>query len=133
MIGTLWRLRVRVYERSRQPRNRVQKAVLGVDGHLMGLDGAGTRIDHDLAFGPKLMADPAQSHLANVQDPWRGSQDLLRPIDELWVNGIHEAPVDLPRCLPQDGQNRQCDQQPDNRIRPIPADCDTPNPEQDSE
>jgi hypothetical protein len=110
MIGHLGRLRVRVDEGGRQPRDGVQKVVLGVNSYLVGLDGAGVRSNDDFAFSPELMADPPQAHLTDVQNSWCGSQDLLRPVDELWVNGVHEAAIDLPRGLPQDGQNRQRDQ-----------------------
>ena len=133
MICTLGRLRVRVDERSRQPGDGVQEAVLGINRHLMRLDSAGICIDDDFALGPKLMTDPAQTHLANVQNPGGGSQDLLRLVDERGVDGVHQTAVDLLRRLSQYGQDRERDQQSDNRICPIPAHGHTCDTEQDSQ
>jgi len=44
-----------------------------------------------------------------------------RPAGERGVHGVHEPPVDLAGSLPQDGQDRHADQQPDHRVGPVPA------------
>ena len=118
MIGAVRRRWIGVDERGGQPRYCMQQIVLRVNGHMVSLDGSGVRIDHDLALGPELMTDPAQSDLADIQDTGRGPQHLLRAVDELRVNGVHQATVNLARCLPEDGEDGQGDQQPHNRIRP---------------
>jgi hypothetical protein len=53
-------LRVGVYQRGGQPRQRVQQVVLGVDRDPVRLDRAGTGIGDNLAFGAQAVPDPAQ-------------------------------------------------------------------------
>ena len=104
-----------------QPRDRVQQGMLGGDGELMGLHGGDVRGDDNLAFGPDLVADPAQPDLSHVQHAWRGPQDHLSLIDQRGVHRVHQPPVDLPGRLPQHGQDRHRDHQPDRPGRPSPS------------
>jgi hypothetical protein len=104
----------------------VQQIVLGVDRDLVGLNGTGTGIDDDLAFGPQMMPDPAQADLANTQHPRRRAQCLLHLIDQGRIDRIHQPPVDLASRLPQHRQDRHRDQQPNHRVGPVPANRDAP-------
>ncbi len=58
IVGVSPRLRVGVYQRGGQTRQRVQQAVLGADRDLVRGDRAGIGIHDDFAFGPQLLADP---------------------------------------------------------------------------
>ena len=66
VVGVPPGLRVGVYQRGGQARQRVQQVVLGADRDLVRGDGAGTGVDDDLAFGAQLVADPAEPDLAGV-------------------------------------------------------------------
>jgi hypothetical protein len=65
-IGALARLRVGMHQGRGQAGQRVQQVVLGVDGDGVGGDGGDGAADGDLAFGPELVADPAEPNLADV-------------------------------------------------------------------
>jgi DNA-binding beta-propeller fold protein YncE len=72
IVGALGGLRVGVDERGRQPGQRVEQGVLGGDGDLVALDGGVGGVDDDLAFGPELVADPAQTDLPDAQHAGHG-------------------------------------------------------------
>lgn len=98
-------------EGSRQPRNCVQEAVLGINSCVVRLDGTGTGINDDFAFGAELM-----------------------PIHRNRTSPMSETPgVARKTCSVRSTSPGQRDEEPENRIGPIPPGCDTPNPEQDSD
>jgi hypothetical protein len=66
IVGALGGLRVGVDEGGRQPGQRVEQGMLCGDGDLVALDGGGGGVDDDLAFGPELVADPAETDLPDV-------------------------------------------------------------------
>ena len=105
VIGAGGGLRIGVHKRRGQPRNGVQQIVLGVDSHLVRLDGACRGIDNHLALSAKLMADPSQPYLADVQDSARSPERLLGLVDKLGVHSVHQATVDLPCSLPQHSED----------------------------
>src|ERR1022692_476613 len=100
------------------------------DGDLVGLQGGDIRLDHHFAFGPDLVPDPAQPDLSDVQHLGSGSKGPLGLIDQSGIDRVHQAPVDLPRGLAQDGQDRHGDDKPDNRVSPVPAQRDATRAEQ---
>lgn len=85
MIGVAAGLRVGMDERGGQPRQCMQKIMLGADSDLVRLDCGSAGIDADLALSAQLMAGPAQPDLAPVQyardrrhdslDQRRGAED----------------------------------------------------------
>jgi hypothetical protein len=94
-------LQVRVHESGRETRKRVKQLMLCCDGNLMSCYGGRVGADHDLAFGPELMAYPSQPDVAEVQNAGDRSQRLLRLINQGRIDGIHQPTIDLPSCLPQ--------------------------------
>jgi hypothetical protein len=72
---------VGVDERAGQPGDRVQEIMLGVDRDLVGDRGGDVGRDDDFAFGPQLMADPAQPDLAGAEHPVRRPQRALGLVD----------------------------------------------------
>jgi len=52
----------------RQPGQRVQKIMLGVHRDFVGLDGGAVCADGDLAFGPQLVANPAEPDQPHAQN-----------------------------------------------------------------
>jgi hypothetical protein len=124
-------LGIGVDECARQPGDRVQQGMLGADGDLVGLRGGDVRGHDDLAFGPDLVADPAQPDLPHIQDAGGGPQNALGLINQCRVHRIHQPAVDLPGGLPQHGQDRDRDHQPDHRVGPVPAQCHPARAQQD--
>ncbi len=100
----------------------MQQVVLGFDGDVVRLESARGTIDDDLALGSQLMTDPPQPDLAHIQYSGGRPERLLGLVDKFGVHSIHEAPVDLACCLAQHRKNGNGDQQPDDRIGPVPAD-----------
>jgi hypothetical protein len=60
-------LDIAVDECARQPGDRVQQAMFGADGDLMGLRGGDIRGHDDLALGLDLVTNPAQPDLADAR------------------------------------------------------------------
>jgi hypothetical protein len=108
----------------------MQQVVLGVDRDLVCLDRAGTGVDDDLAFGTQMVPDPPQPDLANPQHSRRRAQGLLHLVDQGGVDSVHQPPANLPRRLPEHGQDRHRDQQANDRVGPVPADCHTAHTQQ---
>jgi hypothetical protein len=97
-VGPVW---VGVDERAGQPRDGVQEIMLGVHRDLVSRRGGESGRDHDLALGPQLMADPAQPDLAGAEHPVGRPQGALGLVDEGWIDGVHQPPVDLAGRLAQ--------------------------------
>ena len=52
VVGAVVGLRVGVHERGREPGQRVDEAMLGLDRDTVSLHKGQMRVDHDLALGP---------------------------------------------------------------------------------
>jgi hypothetical protein len=100
----------------------VQQGMLGGDGDLVSLDGGAVGVDDDFAFRPDLVPDPAHPDLAGAQHAGGGAQGVFGLVDELEVDGVHQPPVDLACCLPQDGEDGDSDEETDDGVGPAPAD-----------
>jgi hypothetical protein len=124
------RVGVGVDERAGQPRDGVQEIMLGVHRDLVSRRGGEIGRDHDLALGPQLMADPAQPDLAGAEYPVGHPQGALGLVDEGWIDGVHQPPVDLAGRLAQHRQDGDGDEQADDRVGPVPADRDAARPHQ---
>jgi hypothetical protein len=120
MIGVVQR--VRVHQRGGEPGHRVDQRVFGPDRDIVRLDDRAVRIDTDLALGPECPADPAQPHLADVQDAGSGAQDHLDLLGQGRVYAVHQPAADLAGRLPSHRQDRHGDEQADDRVGPGPAD-----------
>ena len=48
----------------------------------------------------------------------------MRGVGEVGVDGVHEPAVDLARSVAQHDEDRDRDEQPHDRIRPVPAERD---------
>lgn len=114
-------LRVSVYQRSGEARQPVQEEVLCLDGYLVCLDGGRIGSDHNLALGAQLMAEPTEPDVAYVQDSGHRTQRLFGLINKGRIDGVHQPTVDLSGRLAQHDQDRQCDDQPHDRVGPLPA------------
>ena len=123
-------LGIGVDQRTGQARDRMQQSVLGADRELMRLHGADVRGNHDLAFGPELMADPPHPHLPHPQHTRRGPQHVFGLINQRRVHRIHQPPVNLPRRLPQNSEDRHRDHQADHWVGPVPAQRHPARPQQ---
>ena len=121
MVRSVAGLGIGVHESRGQARQGVQQGMLGADCDLMRLNGGGAGVDHDLAFGPQLMADPAQPDLADAEHAGGPAQVMLGLVDQGRFHRIHQAPVDLAACLAEHGQDHHGDQEADDRIGPVPA------------
>jgi hypothetical protein len=129
-VGVGGHVGVGVDQRAGQPRDGVQEIVLGVHRDLVRRRGGEAGPDDDLAFGPQLMADPAQPDLAGAEHPVGRPQGALGLVDEGGVDRVHQPPVDLAGRLAQHRQDRHGDEQADDRVGPVPADRDAARPEE---
>jgi hypothetical protein len=121
---------VGVDERGGQPRDGVQEIMLGVHRDLVSRRGGEAGRDHDLALGPQLVADPAQPDLAGAEHSVGRPQGALGLVDEGWIDGVHQPPVDLAGRLAQHRRDGDGDEQADDRVGPVPADRDAARPDQ---
>ena len=129
MIFTGARFGVGVDDGAGQARQRVQQAVLGVHGHLVGPhDGAGG-VHDDVAFGAQIVADPAEADVAHGEDAGGGGEGGFGAVDEVRVHGVHEAAPHFAGRLPEDERDRDSDEQAHHRVGPGGAQRDAPGPQ----
>jgi hypothetical protein len=99
----------------------VQQVMLGADRDPVRLDRGDLAADGDLGLGVQPVADPAKPDLPGAQHAWCAAQGALGLIDQLWVDGVHQPPVNLAGRLPQHAQEQHRDRQADKRVGPVPA------------
>ena len=118
MIFTVARLGVGVDEGAAEARQRVQEAVLGVHGHLVGADEGAGGVHDDVAFGAQVVADPAEADVAHREHARCCGEGCFGAVDQGGVHGVHEAPPDLAGRLPEDDRDRTGDEQSHYRVGP---------------
>jgi hypothetical protein len=101
VVGASPWLRIGMHRSGDQARHGVQKAVLGVDGDLVSLDGGGIGVHDDVAFGTQLVTGPPQPDPAGPEHSGSATKDLFSLLDHGRVDGVHEPPVDLTGGLPE--------------------------------
>jgi DDE domain len=107
---------VGVNEGRRQLRDGVGQGVFGVVGDPVGLGEADRGIDVEFGVGVDAVADPTHLDAAHGGDAGFGGQGGFGGVDEVGVYHIEQAPEHVAHRSPQDGQNRDGDEQPDDGV-----------------
>ena len=73
-------------------------------------------VRYHIAFGPELMADPADTDAAYLFDPLSAAEGTLGTVDELRIDRIHQSLVDLGRRMTKNKEDQDRDRDSDDRI-----------------
>ena len=73
----------------------VQQVVFGVMRKIVGGQDVEVGIDGDVCFGAQSVSDPADAQVEDTADTVDGSDGVVGLVDQLGVDGVHEACADL--------------------------------------
>jgi hypothetical protein len=132
-IGAVVGARVGVNRGVCEPGYLVQEGVAGLFGDGVTGGHAEVVVHDDVGFPVETVTDPSQSDCAHRFNARDVAQHVLGAVDQLGVDGIHEAVKHLAGGASQHGEDRECDQQADNRIGPVEPGGDPGGAEDDGE
>ena len=93
-------------------------ACSALDRHLVRVPEAELAVDHDRDLRVQMVADPAHSQAAHVDDPGRPAQRGLGCLQQGRVHGVHQPPEHLLRRILEHEQDGHGDHQADRPDRP---------------
>ncbi len=92
------------------------EAVLGLVGDAVRGHEVQVRAYPDAGLDPDPVTRPSQPDRVHREHSGGGGERGLGGVDELGIDGVHQAPVDVARRATQHDEDRDGDEQPDDGI-----------------